>query len=75
MMAYTAPASRRWRRLRLHFGEVRIVAPDVERSSAGHSITATRPLTYKRTPLNGPGGVPRQRDARRLRGAGDLSLG
>src|SRR6478752_3654226 len=33
------------------FGEVRVVAPDVERSSAGHSITATRPLGYKRTPL------------------------
>ena len=32
-------------------GEVRIVAPDVEMSSAGHSITATRPLSYKRTPL------------------------
>ena len=33
------------------FGEVRIVAPDVERSSAGASITASRPITYKRTPL------------------------
>jgi 5'/3'-nucleotidase len=33
------------------FGEVRIVAPDVERSSAGHSITASRPLCWKRTPL------------------------
>ena len=33
------------------FGEVRIVAPDVEMSSAGHSITASRPLTYKPTPL------------------------
>ena len=33
------------------FGEVRIVAPDVERSSAGHSITASAPLTYKPTPL------------------------
>ena len=32
------------------FGEVRIVAPDVERSSAGQSITASRPLSYKRTP-------------------------
>jgi 5'-nucleotidase len=36
-----------------NFGEVRIVAPDVERSSAGHSITASRPLGYKRTPLKG----------------------
>jgi 5'-nucleotidase len=32
-------------------GEVRIVAPDVEMSSAGHSITANRPLSYKRTPI------------------------
>jgi 5'-nucleotidase len=31
------------------FGTVRIVAPDVERSSAGHSITASRPLTYRAT--------------------------
>jgi len=33
------------------FGEVRVVAPNVERSSAGHSITASRPLSYKRTPI------------------------
>ena len=33
------------------FGEARIVAPDVEMSSASASITASRPLTYKRTPL------------------------
>jgi 5'-nucleotidase len=33
------------------FGDVRIVAPDVEQSSAGHAITAWRPLTYKRTPI------------------------
>jgi 5'-nucleotidase len=31
------------------FGDVRIVAPDVERSSAAHSITALRPLSYKHT--------------------------
>jgi 5'-nucleotidase len=37
------------------FGEVRIVAPDVEMSSASHSITASRPVSYKRTPL--PGGL------------------
>jgi len=30
------------------FGEVRIVAPDVEQSSMGHAITASRPLRYKR---------------------------
>lgn len=33
------------------FGDVRIVAPDVERSSAGHSITSARPLSYRRTPI------------------------
>jgi 5'-nucleotidase len=32
------------------FGDVRIVAPDVEQSSKSHSITATRPLSYRRTP-------------------------
>ena len=35
------------------FGDVRIVAPDVERSSAGHSITAMRPLSYTRTVVAG----------------------
>jgi|SRR5688572_108631 len=33
------------------FGEVRVVAPDVEMSSASHSITSSRPLLYKPTPL------------------------
>ena len=31
------------------FGEVRVVAPDVERSSTGHAITASRPLSYRST--------------------------
>jgi 5'-nucleotidase len=33
------------------FGEVRVVAPDVERSSAGHAISSSTPLSYKRTPM------------------------
>ena len=33
------------------FGEVRIVAPDVEQSSMGHAITASRPLHYKKSPI------------------------
>lgn len=33
------------------FGEVRVVAPDVERSSAGHAITSSRPMRYRRTAL------------------------
>jgi 5'-nucleotidase len=37
-----------------HFGDVRIVAPDVEQSSMGHAITSSRPLRYRSTPL--PGG-------------------
>lgn len=35
------------------FGDVRIVAPDVEQSSMGHAVTASRPLRYKKTPING----------------------
>lgn len=31
------------------FGEVRVVAPDVEQSSAGHAITASRPVRYRTT--------------------------
>ncbi len=34
------------------FGNVRIVAPDVEQSSMGHAITGSRPLFYKRAPIN-----------------------
>jgi 5'-nucleotidase len=30
------------------FGDVRIVAPDVEQSSASHAITATRPIRFKK---------------------------
>lgn len=33
------------------FGEVHIVAPDVEQSSMGHAITHSRPIMIKRTPL------------------------
>jgi 5'-nucleotidase len=36
-------------RVAMRFGEVRIVAPDVEQSSASQAITATRPLSYRRT--------------------------
>jgi 5'-nucleotidase len=34
------------------FGSVRVVAPDVERSSMGHAITASRPLSYRETKLH-----------------------
>jgi 5'-nucleotidase len=35
------------------FGDVLIVAPDVERSSSGHAVTHTRPLSYRKTPIAG----------------------
>ncbi len=38
-------------RVASRFGEVRVVAPDVEQSSMGHAITATRPLYYKKSPI------------------------
>jgi 5'-nucleotidase len=34
------------------FGEVQIVAPDVEQSSMGHAVTHSRPLSYKKSPVN-----------------------
>jgi len=39
------------------FGEVKVVAPDVEQSSMGHAITASRPLFYKKSPINFEAGV------------------
>src|SRR5215471_1149825 len=33
------------------FGDVRVVAPDVEQSSMGHAITANRPLNYRLAPV------------------------
>src|SRR5438132_14071149 len=32
----------------VRFGDVRIVAPDVEQSSMSHAITSSRPLRFKR---------------------------
>lgn len=34
------------------FGNVRVVAPDVEQSSMGHAITGSRPLFYKKSPIS-----------------------
>ena len=36
-------------RIAAQFGDVRVVAPDVEQSSMGHAITHSRPLRYRRT--------------------------
>jgi 5'-nucleotidase len=35
------------------FGDITIVAPDVERSSMGHAVTHSRPLSYRRTAIQG----------------------
>lgn len=35
----------------MQFGEVHIVAPDVEQSSMGHAITHSRPLSFKKSPI------------------------
>jgi 5'-nucleotidase len=40
-------------RVAARFGEVRIVAPDVEQSSMGHAITHSRPLSYRKTEIGG----------------------
>jgi 5'-nucleotidase len=42
-------------RVASRFGEVRVVAPDVEQSSASHAVTASRPLGYRRSTF--PAGV------------------
>jgi 5'-nucleotidase len=33
------------------FGEVQVVAPDVEQSSMGHAVTHSRPLSYRKSPI------------------------
>ena len=35
----------------MKFGEVRVVAPDVEQSSMGHAVTHSRPLSLKKSPI------------------------
>jgi 5'-nucleotidase len=37
-------------RVASRFGEVRVVAPDVEQSAASHAVTASRPVYYRPTP-------------------------
>jgi 5'-nucleotidase len=33
------------------FGEVTVIAPDVEQSSMGHAVTHSRPLSFKKSPI------------------------
>src|SRR5690606_2919605 len=39
------------------FGEVIVVAPDVEQSSTGHAVTHSRPLSYKKSPIEFDEGI------------------
>ena len=39
-------------RIARQFGEVRVVAPDVEQSSMGHAVTHSRPLSYRKSPIH-----------------------
>lgn len=48
-----SPGIRALARLAQEFGDVRIVAPDVEQSAMGHAITVRTPLHYQRTPIDG----------------------
>src|SRR3954469_21028374 len=34
------------------FGDVIVVAPDVQQSSMGHAVTDSRPLTIKKSPIH-----------------------
>jgi len=47
-----SPGLRALARAAREFGDVRIVAPDVEQSSMGHAITHSRPLRIRRTPID-----------------------
>ncbi|HEY7598904.1 MAG TPA: 5'/3'-nucleotidase SurE [Candidatus Limnocylindrales bacterium] len=38
-------------RVAARYGDVRVVAPDIEQSSASHSISSAKPLSYRRTKI------------------------
>ena len=48
-----SPGIRVLARVAQEFGEVRVVAPDVEQSAMSHAITVRAPLHYQRTPIDG----------------------
>jgi 5'-nucleotidase len=39
-------------RVATKFGEVQVVAPDIEQSSMGHAVTHSRPLSYRKSPVH-----------------------
>lgn len=46
-----SPGIKALTRIAARFGEVVVVAPDVEQSSMGHAVTHSRPLNYKKAPI------------------------
>lgn len=48
-----SPGIRALARVAQEFGQVRVVAPDVEQSAMSHAITVRTPLHYQRTPIDG----------------------
>ncbi|MFO7546225.1 MAG: 5'/3'-nucleotidase SurE [Trueperaceae bacterium] len=48
-----SPGIRALARVAQEFGQVRVVAPDVEQSAMSHAITVRRPLHYTKTPIDG----------------------
>src|SRR5690554_2340940 len=46
-----SPGIRALAKVAAEFGQVRVVAPDVEQSAMSHAITVRRPLHYTKTPL------------------------
>jgi 5'-nucleotidase len=48
-----SPGIRALARAAARFGQVRVIAPDVEQSSMSAAITSTRPLSYRKTPFDG----------------------
>ena len=48
-----SPGIRALAQVAQEFGQVRVVAPDVEQSAMSHAITVRTPLHYHRTPIDG----------------------
>ncbi len=48
-----SPGIRALAQVAQEFGQVRVVAPDVEQSAMSHAITVRTPLHYQRTPIDG----------------------
>lgn len=47
-----SPGIRALARIASRFGEVTVMAPDVEQSSMGHAVTHSRPLSFRKSPVS-----------------------